>query len=169
MLKLAPIVTAMLSSSCCIIQLVLNFFSISCAGFAIFTPYRTLLSSITIVLLSYNMYHNKTKTSAIVCILLMISPEIVAYINQHTKASSTTTAASLVYYRFQLSGLGCEACANRIKNTLNAIDWVEDVVVYFYNQTAIIQAIQLQDVNIKAIIESIDKKYTANFIDSWKI
>ena len=36
----AALVPALLASSCCIPQLVLNFFSFSCMGFAILTPFR---------------------------------------------------------------------------------------------------------------------------------
>lgn len=169
-MKLAPIATALMSSSCCIIQLMLNFFSISCAGFAVFTPYRSILSSITLGLLSYDMYHRGFKNRAsllmaILCISLMISPEIVEYINQH----DSTVEQGSFYYRIQLHGLGCEACANRIKNTLNSMDWVLDTRVFFNNATAIVQTLSSVDSNsITEAIEAIDSKYSADFLDFWK-
>ncbi len=36
----AALVPALLASSCCIPQLVLNFFNFACFGFAILTPFR---------------------------------------------------------------------------------------------------------------------------------
>ena len=35
-----PLLPALLSSSCCLLQLALNVFSLGCAGFAWLTPYR---------------------------------------------------------------------------------------------------------------------------------
>lgn len=173
-----PALTALLSSSCCVIQLVLNFFSISCAGFAIFTPYRNALSCLTLLLLTYNVYKKGLKNrsvlfSIIICISLMISPSIVQIIN--TSNSSTTTTAPILisnqYYRIQLNGLGCEACANRIKNTLNKVEWIENTRVYFDNQTAIIQVNNMEKKSIEntivKMIQDIDVKYSAQVLDSW--
>jgi hypothetical protein len=40
LLSASVLVPAMLASSCCIPQLVLNFFAFGCAGFAALTPFR---------------------------------------------------------------------------------------------------------------------------------
>ncbi|KAI7897238.1 uncharacterized protein EV154DRAFT_489413, partial [Mucor mucedo] len=171
-LKVLPALTGLLSSSCCIIQLVLNFFSISCAGFAVLTPYRHVLSSITVLLLSYNMYNNGLKNrqalfSLLFSVAFMISPEVVKIVN-HLPARINGSKGT-VYYRFHLDGLGCEACANRIKNTLNQIDWIYDTRVFFDNQTAIVQTIAQKDIEQLVIekIKSIDFKYDAQVLDSW--
>jgi copper chaperone CopZ len=169
--QLLPALTALLSSSCCVIQLILNFFSISCAGFAVLTPYRSLLGSITIVLLSYNLYskglnNRQTRLSLVISLLLMISPDIVNWMNQST--SINTTAGIIYNYRIHLDGLGCEACANRIRNTLNSADWVYQTRVFFANQTAIVQTIkECSDGIIVEMIKAIDTKYDAQVLDSW--
>lgn len=172
-LKVLPALTGLLSSSCCIIQLVLNFFSISCAGFAVLTPYRHILSSITVLLLSYNMYNNGLKNrqalfSLLISVAFMASPEVVKLVN-HLPAARSSKIKSTVYYRFHLDGLGCEACANRIKNTLNQIDWIYDTRVFFDNQTAIVQTIDQENIEQLVIekIQSIDFKYDAQVLDSW--
>lgn len=169
--KVLPALTGLLSSSCCVIQLMLNFFSISCAGFAVFTPYRGVLSSITILLLTYNVYNKGLNNrqalfSVLFSVAFMISPEIVKIIN-HSPTKSITKSA--VYYRFHLDGLGCEACANRIKNTLNQVEWIHDTRVFFDNQTAIVQTITQKDIEQSIIekIKSIDIKYDAQVLDSW--
>ena len=41
-----PLLPALLSSSCCLLQLVLNTFSLGCAGFARLTPYKCVRHSI---------------------------------------------------------------------------------------------------------------------------
>ncbi|KAI8080185.1 uncharacterized protein B0P05DRAFT_540339 [Gilbertella persicaria] len=168
---LLPTLTALLSSSCCVIQLLLNAFSISCAGFSILTPYRSILTSLTVILLSYQFYTSPKKSqsyiSLIVSILLILSPDIVKWLNHSLTTTITTTTS--INYRIQLDGLGCEACANRIKNTLNSIEWIKSTRVFFDNQTAIVQtdkgkgAVGL----ILNTIKSIDKKYNAELIDTW--
>lgn len=167
---LLPALTALLSSSCCVIQLILNFFSISCAGFAILTPYQSLLNGITIVLLSYNLYNKglnnrQTWLSLVISLLLMISPGIVKWMNQSTK----TVITDIIYnYRIQLDGLGCEACANRIRNSLNSANWVYQTRVFFENQTAIVQTIkECRGSIIVEMIKAIDAKYDAQVLDSW--
>jgi copper chaperone CopZ len=169
-LQVLPALTALLSSSCCVIQLILNLFSISCAGFAVLTPYRSLLGSITIGLLSYNLYNKGLKSrqawlSLAISLVLMISPDIVKWVNQ----SAVTPAAGMIYsYRIHLDGLGCEACANRIRNTLNAVDWIYQTRVFFENQTAVVQTFnECRDGIIVEMIKAIDAKYDAQVLDSW--
>ncbi|KAL0137818.1 hypothetical protein V8B55DRAFT_1532242 [Mucor lusitanicus] len=164
-LQQLPALTALLSSSCCVIQLALNFFSVSCAGFAVFTPYRSVLSTFTVFLLGYNL----TKlVILVVSVLLMVSPEIVQWVNQSPAAAST---AKSHYYRIHLDGLGCEACANRIKSTLISTDWISDATVYFSNQTAIVQIKDsiAENTELVDLIRSIDNKYDAQVLDSWVI
>ncbi|CAO3645057.1 unnamed protein product [Mucor hiemalis] len=165
-------ITALLSSSCCVIQLVLNVFSVSCAGFAVFTPYRSLLTAFTILLLTHNAYKKGLNNrgvlfSVIISVCLMISPNIVQMIN-HGDGATTSVAASQ-FYRVELQGLGCEACANRIRNTLNAVDWIHSTKVFFDNQTAIVQTLFVKGKgeNIIELIRAIDKKYDAQVLDSW--
>lgn len=166
-----PTLTALLSSSCCVIQLVLNFFSISCAGFAIFTPYRRLLTTVTILTLAYNVRNKGLKNrqvllSTLISVIFMISPEIVKMIN--LSSSDNVVSSVVFYFRINLDGLGCEACANRIKNRLNAVEWILDTRVFFDNRTAIVQTIsQIVDDSIIDLIKSIDIKYDAQVLDSW--
>ncbi|KAI8387282.1 hypothetical protein BD560DRAFT_381989 [Blakeslea trispora] len=162
--------TALLSSSCCVIQLLLNAFSVSCAGFSILTPYRYLLTSLTIALLSYQLYKNRlSRIVLLVSLGLMISSDVVAWIN---RSSVKMTAVAHINYRISLDGLGCEACANRIKNTLNSIEWIENTFVFFHNQTGIVLVREDKDGSnisdlITSRIEAIDTKYSAKLIDAW--
>jgi hypothetical protein len=47
LLSLGALTGGLLSSSCCGIQLVLNYTSIGCAGFSALTPYRHVFRAIT--------------------------------------------------------------------------------------------------------------------------
>lgn len=167
-----PTLTALLSSSCCVIQLILNFFSISCAGFAIFTPYRRLLTMATILMLTYNIRkkgikHRQVLLSTLISVIFMISPEIVKTINLWS-SDNVVSSSVVFYFRINLDGLGCEACANRIKNRLNAVEWILDTRVFFDNRTAIVRTIsQIVDDSIIDLIKSIDIKYDAQVLDSW--
>ncbi|KAI9358830.1 hypothetical protein BD770DRAFT_387038 [Pilaira anomala] len=170
--QIIPALIALLSSSCCIIQLILNMFSISCAGFAIFTPYRGLLTSLTVLMLSYSIYKKGIRNgtvmiSVLICMLLMMSPEIVKNRNEQKASIHTTTS---YFIRLHLDGLGCEACANRIKNELNSVDWIFNTRVYFDNKTAIIETFEQEgwmNNDMVKLIQSIDSKYDAQVLDSW--
>jgi hypothetical protein len=47
LLSLGALTGGLLSSSCCVIQLVLNYTSIGCAGFSALTPYRHVFRAMT--------------------------------------------------------------------------------------------------------------------------
>ncbi|KAI9483675.1 MAG: hypothetical protein EXX96DRAFT_151496 [Benjaminiella poitrasii] len=177
--RLFPTLTALLSSSCCIIQLLLNLFSFSCVGFSIFTPYRPIFTTITILLLSYESYNRGLKSrhvliSVVICTALMVSPELVQWVNQSNIIASPAEilvgSTELYYnYRIHLDGLRCEACANKIKAALNSIHWIHSARIFFNNQTAIVQTITNENVLESLIqeIKSIDENYSAQIIDSW--
>ncbi|KAI9031687.1 hypothetical protein CLU79DRAFT_729630 [Phycomyces nitens] len=165
---IVPALTALLSSSCCIIQLALNLFSFSCAGFAVMTPFRPVLTAITLVLLTYSFYTRgwKQKNTAgitLVSIVLLVSPEIVQWINQNQTQSLAVTKTYLV----QLQGLGCIACANRIKGALLAMDTIESAMVFFDNSSAIVSTSQASIETILGAIKAIDTKYEAFVLKSW--
>ncbi|KAG2218168.1 hypothetical protein INT45_006220 [Circinella minor] len=169
------LVTALLSTSCCIIQLLLNAFSYSCAGFSIFTPHRSYLTATTFILLSVQFYKNgwenrRVWTTTFLSLLLMMTPELVAYVNTTIITTNNTTTIDSVM--LHLNGLGCIACGNRIKNALVAVDWVESASVFFDNSSAFIQYkasdLETNKNNIATtliqIIKNIDSKYDATLV-----
>ncbi|OAD72150.1 hypothetical protein PHYBLDRAFT_147124 [Phycomyces blakesleeanus NRRL 1555(-)] len=168
---IVPAMTALLSSSCCIIQLALNFFSFSCAGFAVLTPFRPILTAITIILLTYSFYargwkDKKMAGTTLVSIVLLVSPEIVEWINQNQTQSQFLAVTTT--YLVQLQGLGCIACANRIKSALLAVDVIESATVFFDNSSAVVRASQANVAHIVLdTIKGIDLKYDANILESW--
>ncbi|KAI8884998.1 hypothetical protein K501DRAFT_284569 [Backusella circina FSU 941] len=99
----------------------------------------------------------------------MFSPEITQTVNRYHPESSLE---NLQYYRVNLDGLGCEACANRIRNRLNQENWVLSARVFFDNHTAIIEALfdtTDRQKTIVNLIGSIDPKYQAQVLDSWML
>jgi len=76
--SLFPILSSLIASSCCPIQLLLNSLSLSCAGFAILNPLRLPFTLFTVILLISSLvkYGVTWKTSSIITlsILVTISP-----------------------------------------------------------------------------------------------
>src|SRR5689334_13007542 len=83
---LPAIITGLLSSSCCIIQLALNALSISCAGFSVLSPYRPFFLAITGAVIAYTIFHNgfnqRTLFTILIAVVLSASPEIVGLHNE---------------------------------------------------------------------------------------
>jgi copper chaperone CopZ len=151
-------------------------FSLSCAGFALLTPYRPLFTGLAVISLTVNALYGKSKVkpyqtvfSILLSIALMISPEITQSVNRYHPESSLKNSQ---YYRVNLNGLGCEACANRIKNRLSQEKWILSARVFFDNHTAIIETlfdtIDRQKI-IVDLIESIDSKYQGQVLDAWTL
>lgn len=83
---LSAVTLGLLSSSCCVIQLVLNAFSIGCAGFSILTPFRPVFGSISFLLIAYTVYKyrfsSRTALTLAITFLLSVTPEMVSVYNQ---------------------------------------------------------------------------------------
>ncbi|KAG0222332.1 hypothetical protein BGW42_006681 [Actinomortierella wolfii] len=84
---LYAVLMGLLTSSCCIIQLVLNAFSIGCAGFSVLTPFRPFFVSLSIAMIVYNIFQYgrsrplQTLITVLIVATLSISPELVAHKN----------------------------------------------------------------------------------------
>ncbi|ORY95245.1 hypothetical protein BCR43DRAFT_492678 [Syncephalastrum racemosum] len=142
--SIATIGMALLASSCCVIQLVLNMLSISCAGFAVLTPYRpwftlATLATMTLAWQRQKKNHDNNKSRRVlfwtgcVAAVLLASPELVRYMNE---SASTLDTRPIV---LELDGLGCLACANKIKQGLKQVPGVADALVFFDNSTALVK------------------------------
>lgn len=151
----------------------------SCAGFAVFTPYRSLLTGMTMLLLTTNVVRNgwrQTWKQTTISLLIMVSPEVVQWINIHPHIHGMAhepiaTTSSVV---LQLDGLACIACANRIKNALTNIDCVQSASVFFDNSSAVIEYLngciptttKATDTFID-VIKGLDTKYDAWIVQQW--
>jgi len=136
-------VFALLSSSCCAVQLILNIFSFGCAGFNTYLgPLRPIFLSMTVALQArvweaairdVNLpttppYFLLTcAASSAFTATLALLPEIVDILNRMRvqrlqQQASQTLAESKVVERtiasVQLEGLGCVACVNTIQRAL---------------------------------------------------
>ncbi|KAG0344127.1 hypothetical protein BG004_004714 [Podila humilis] len=86
----------LLSSSCCVIQLVLNAFSIGCAGFSVLTPLRPVFLGISFGLVLYTVFKYRLTARTIVTLFitlgLTITPEMVAVVNQSNGSFSISSS-----------------------------------------------------------------------------
>ncbi|KAK5666335.1 hypothetical protein BDV3_001786 [Batrachochytrium dendrobatidis] len=82
LLPLLTTIASLLSSSCCVIQLVLNYLSLGCAGFAVFTPYRSLFTSTCAVLMAITIWLAgwswRTLITFCISITLVVSQDLVS-------------------------------------------------------------------------------------------
>eukprot|EP01124_Arcella_intermedia_P025000 TRINITY_DN4367_c0_g1_i1.p1 TRINITY_DN4367_c0_g1~~TRINITY_DN4367_c0_g1_i1.p1 ORF type:complete len:175 (+),score=3.68 TRINITY_DN4367_c0_g1_i1:42-527(+) len=85
------VLSALLGSSCCVIQLFLNLFAVGCAGFAVLDPYSGILNALSAASLSYNFwlnyqysgrfYNKNLLISVVLAILFAIAPTVVNRVN----------------------------------------------------------------------------------------
>ncbi len=152
----AAVAGGLLSSSCCTIQLVLNSFSLGCAGFSVITPYQSYLRAMTGTVLAYMIvkqgFNRRTLFTVMLSLGLMVSQETVRAYNQRSipgvawmqqilfsKPPNQTSAApsrpspqpeGRSRITMQVIGIKCEGCALRLKNALMSDPDVQDVAVY---------------------------------------
>jgi len=109
-------ISSFLASSCCIIQLFLNIFSIGCAGFAIFDKYEfhflIMTSSFLCILIKLKGIR-KTYKIILLCIAISISKRIV---NLFLKDYNIESNAFLT-----VKGVKCNGCALKLCSELNKI------------------------------------------------
>lgn len=127
-------------SSCCILQLLLNFLfemrvihPFGCAGFnKILGPLRVYLRAATFLYFVYKFSYDKKCCSKqrlifyfLVCTSLMFMPEILRLSRMASAiAPSTTNAEKLV---FTVNNMGCEACETHVKRIVESFDGVIQV------------------------------------------
>ena len=108
----------LLSSSCCLVQLVLNLFGVSCLGFAaldVWRPLFALLTGSTLVLRhelarrAGRVATTQTVLTALAAVTLTFTPELVKLWNR--KWAAPVTSAPFTSAKMHVSGVKCEACA----------------------------------------------------------
>lgn len=83
------ICSSLIASNCCLIQLVLNYLSIGCAGFAILEPIRPFARMATIASILYMLSRKRSARTwvfSIISLMLLISQDMLAL---HNKSSLT--------------------------------------------------------------------------------
>ena len=132
----------LLSSSCCLLQLLLNTLSVGCAGFnTLLGPTRPYMMAITLSLQAAMwraraVSHASVLAAAGVTLLtaaLTFLPELLHLWTARRVgargalgSSAESTAREL---KVHITGMGCVACAAKVKTTVEALDGVEQCEV----------------------------------------
>ena len=132
-------VLGLLSSSCCVLQLLLNVFSLGCAGFNTWLgPLRPLMLAIT-VSLQASMWRvaltgrgerllvSATGATTVTAVLSLLPELLHLYIHRHdasAKRVGASAAAPGAEMCFRVEGMGCTACTAKVQRTVEALPGV---------------------------------------------
>eukprot|EP01124_Arcella_intermedia_P025001 TRINITY_DN4367_c0_g1_i2.p1 TRINITY_DN4367_c0_g1~~TRINITY_DN4367_c0_g1_i2.p1 ORF type:complete len:195 (+),score=21.28 TRINITY_DN4367_c0_g1_i2:42-587(+) len=129
------VLSALLGSSCCVIQLFLNLFAVGCAGFAVLDPYSGILNALSAASLSYNFwlnyqysgrfYNKNLLISVVLAILFAIAPTVVNRVNNPVVKPQTKEI------HLKVEGMKCLGCANSVHNILNGLPGVVNNKINF--------------------------------------
>ena len=130
-------VLGLLSSSCCVLQLLLNAFSLGCAGFNSWLgPLRPLMLAIT-VSLQASMWRvaltgrregllvSATGATALTTVLSLLPELLHLYVHRHAASARRGAAAAAdAEMCFRVEGMGCTACTAKVQRTVEALPGV---------------------------------------------
>ena len=126
----------LLSSSCCALQLILNAFSLGCAGFNTFLgPLRPTLLAGTLALQIASWYvawarpwqWKPTAIASVMAITMSCLPELLALYN-HLRQGNVVPSTNqqqgddAIVLRFRMDSVGCAACLTTVSGVLRQID-----------------------------------------------
>lgn len=112
------------SSSCCLIQLLLNLFSLGCAGFSVLDDYQPIFLSLTLISLVqlYRKRSSHTKNFLFIitlCVLIISSKHLLTWLNMNPNLFSADPISS--QSSFIVQNVYCQACAKKLCDDLSNI------------------------------------------------
>lgn len=128
-------VLGLLSSSCCALQLVLNLFSVGCAGFnTVLGPLRPYTLAFTVMLqsaawrtaLKASLFRPILPVSSLMCAFLSLLPEMLHIWVQRRDSIDASDANEI---NVIVTGMGCTACTAKVKSALEAVDGISSCIV----------------------------------------
>lgn len=123
---------SLLSSSCCLIQVVLNFLSLGCAGFAVLGPVRPLCLAAQ----AHMSLSARDPLIAAVALCVALSPELLVLSGKmrprRTRKIPSPEATNSV--TISLPTMGCVACVDAVSRALRKVPNVKDVHVALSNE-----------------------------------
>lgn len=173
----------LLSSSCCLLQLALNFTPVGCAGFSVLTPYRHYFRAVTGSLVAYLLFvqglNRRTLTTVLLSAGLMASQDVLSLYNkgqlrsgvqqllQHVRVrppgaaerqqaqQRQTLAASRT--KLQVKGMRCEGCAARLRGNLASLEGVDGCTVAFSEGLVEVWSNRSQPVAVQALVQAVQE------------
>jgi copper chaperone CopZ len=177
-----------------VVQLLLNYTSVGCAGFSALTPYRGAFRAATLSLLACLLWQHGLSRRSLATLLLstslMLSQDVLAAHNRGllspaglqawvAKASSGSSMlapwqqlqqqqpAASTRTRLRVSGLRCEACAARLRGSIAAVPGVDDARVSFDEGLVEVWSNRSEAVStdaLQAAVAATDAAYTAEVV-----
>lgn len=164
-LVLTAVVSGLLASSCCVVQLLLNALSLGCAGFSLLTPYKPWFRALCCMSVGQLVWRNglnrRVLATCAISAFLMVSEELLSMYNtgavglilrtkllsiagrqqpalpgeSHTHVAYAEKTDNTELYQFLVEGVKCEGCALRLKQYMLQQPGVRDCNVYFANKS----------------------------------
>jgi copper chaperone CopZ len=162
----------LLASQCCVIQLVFNYLSLPCAGFALLSPYRPFFLVLVVLFTLTTFYRSplqwRSTLVIILTLMLTFTPEMVDYANRHM----TPEITRMRMLEFHVQGIKCDACAHRIKQTVQRLPHVTGVTVDYKEHKLLVRMNQAEHVQLTSDkiawqLRGLAEGYDAHFINSW--
>ncbi|KAI8620099.1 hypothetical protein BC830DRAFT_1225628 [Chytriomyces sp. MP71] len=143
--SLATIICALLGSSCCAIQLMLNAMSLGCAGFSALDPFAPVFASLSFTFLFAAFVRNGLKANrrisvtAFASLLLLLLPQLVRLHSRNklwpsrvpTLGFEKLAPACISSFEWTIHGLKCLGCAARLKSHLEGVQGIASADVDF--------------------------------------
>lgn len=138
-------VAGLLSSSCCLLQIMLNAFSIGCAGFnTVLGPARPFFMALALTLQIVMWKGVLANTAAYPLEPAIISTVLTTSLTFLPEALNAAMRRSAVPpaeddLRLRVNGMGCTACSVKVKTALEGVDGVSACTVVFEEGCAQLQ------------------------------
>ena len=131
----------LLSSSCCAAQLVLNAFSVGCAGFnTLLGPLRPLMLAVTCTLQLCVLRATLASRSALLAVLPVTGlTAALALLPELLHAATSSGSADRCDMRLQVDGMGCTACTVGVKQALERMPEVVSASVDLSSASACVR------------------------------
>jgi hypothetical protein len=128
-----------------VIQIILNYLSFGCAGFAALSPYRVELATLSFL----TWLSGKRSTQSLgLLILLTFSPEITDLINRNAP-----NAEHICTYEYIVEGMKCQACALGLKTRMKSAGF--DAVRVVFNSKTVTFSTTRPPAAVESLISSV--------------
>ena len=157
-------VLGLLSSSCCVLQLLLNAFSLGCAGFNSWLgPLRPLMLAITVSLQASmwrvaltgrgeRLLMSATGATALTAVVSLLPELLHLYIHRHDASGKRGVEAEAgAEMCFRVEGMGCTACTAKVQCTVEALPGVAGCSVQLEGGSAMVHLDEMAALDVRMV------------------
>eukprot|EP00908_Phaeocystis_cordata_P010217 Transcript_21058.p2 GENE.Transcript_21058~~Transcript_21058.p2 ORF type:complete len:302 (-),score=103.87 Transcript_21058:70-879(-) len=171
----------LLSSSCCVLQLLLNALSVGCAGFnTVLGPLRPLMLAVTVTLQTWMWrvaptWRSALPATAVAAALTFLPEALHAWINRQPAGAAAGAGAAggaEAQLCVKVEGMGCTACTAKVKQALELLPEVASASVSLPSESATVRLVAPpadRDALGQKVATALSKAGFAGEADSWKV